>query len=540
MIATILKSSATFSAVEYNERKVSKGTAELLEIKNFDLLEKTGNISMTNLRNYLIKYSSQNENIRNTQFHLAFSCKKDEYSYEELVKIAHQYLDKMGYGDPGQPLLIYAHHDTANNHIHIITSRVAPDGQKISDHNERLRSQAIINNIMGVKPKQEAKSIIQQALTYSFETLGQFQAVLESCGYESYIEEEKINVKKGGVVLDNIPIEEVKKQFSKKSKEETDKRRKQLKAIILKYQRLSANKEELDTTLKKKFGVNLVFVGKRDTPYGYMVIDHKEKNVYKGSDIVQLKELLKFSGNRHTSKEEQKDEIPAFIHQLLEENDKLTIGDINRNIWRKYAVNIYHDGFIRDKRHRTIAQVATNDYEILRHNFRKEWLQRFNPSTEEERSILCKFGHVEEENDIQIMPGRDRKNVDATIAHINDILNTAEKGQVYEELSKLKIIIIRRDEVLFAIDMGGSTIVNLREADIDLSRLIRQGRIGHTEREKRIATIEADGNRTSQSRQGEAGNVLRPTSSGHHANREWEVGEFGNWDDVDDERKLRR
>lgn len=540
MIATILKSSATFSAVEYNERKVSKGTAELLEIKNFDLLEKTGNISMTNLRNYLIKYSSQNENIRNTQFHLAFSCKKDEYSYEELVKIAHQYLDKMGYGDPGQPLLIYAHHDTANNHIHIITSRVAPDGQKISDHNERLRSQAIINNIMGVKPKQEAKSIIQQALTYSFETLGQFQAVLESCGYESYIEEEKINVKKGGVVLDNIPIEEVKKQFSKKSKEETDKRRKQLKAIILKYQRLSANKKELDTTLKKKFGVNLVFVGKRDTPYGYMVIDHKEKNVYKGSDIVQLKELLKFSGNRHTSKEEQKDEIPAFIHQLLEENDKLTIGDINRNIWRKYAVNIYHDGFIRDKRHRTIAQVATNDYEILRHNFRKEWLQRFNPSTEEERSILCKFGHVEEENDIQIMPGRDRKNVDATIAHINDILNTAEKGQVYEELSKLKIIIIRRDEVLFAIDMGGSTIVNLREADIDLSRLIRQGRIGHTEREKRIATIEADGNRTSQSRQGEAGNVLRPTSSGHHANREWEVGEFGNWDDVDDERKLRR
>lgn len=540
MIATILKSSATFSAVEYNERKVSKGTAELLEIKNFDLLEKTGNISMTNLRNYLIKYSSQNENIRNTQFHLAFSCKKDEYSYEELVKIAHQYLDKMGYGDPGQPLLIYAHHDTANNHIHIITSRVAPDGQKISDHNERLRSQAIINNIMGVKPKQEAKSIIQQALTYSFETLGQFQAVLESCGYESYIEEEKINVKKGGVVLDNIPIEEVKKQFSKKSKEETDKRRKQLKAIILKYQRLSANKEELDTTLKKKFGVNLVFVGKRDTPYGYMVIDHKEKNVYKGSDIVQLKELLKFSGNRHTSKEEQKDEIPAFIHQLLEENDKLTIGDINRNIWRKYAVNIYHDGFIRDKRHRTIAQVATNDYEILRHNFRKEWLQRFNPSTEEERSILCKFGHVEEENDIQIMPGRDRKNVDATIAHINDILNTAEKGQVYEELSKLKIIIIRRDEVLFAIDMGGSTIVNLREADIDLSRLIRQGRIGHTEREKRIATIEADGNRTSQSRQDEAGNVLRPTSSGHHANREWEVGEFGNWDDVDDERKLRR
>ena len=30
MIATILKSSSTFSAVNYNERKVSKGAAELV------------------------------------------------------------------------------------------------------------------------------------------------------------------------------------------------------------------------------------------------------------------------------------------------------------------------------------------------------------------------------------------------------------------------------------------------------------------------------------------------------------------------------
>lgn len=249
--------------------------------------------------------------------------------------------------------MIYAHHDTANNHIHIITSRVSPDGQKISDHNERLRSQAIINNIMGVEPKQEAKSIIQQALAYSFETMGQFQAILESCGYESYIEEEKIKVKKGGTVLDDIPIEEVNKHFQRKAKEETEKRRKQLKAIILKYQRLSTNKEELDATLKKKFGVNLVFVGKKDTPYGYMVVDHKEKTVYKGNEILQLKELMKFPSKRNSSKEERKAEIPAFIHHLLESNNKLTIGDINRILWRKYAVNIYHDGFVRDKRHRT-------------------------------------------------------------------------------------------------------------------------------------------------------------------------------------------
>lgn len=66
MIATILKSSSTFSAVNYNERKVSKGTAELVEIANFGYLQKTGNLSATNLREYLVKYSSINQNIKNT------------------------------------------------------------------------------------------------------------------------------------------------------------------------------------------------------------------------------------------------------------------------------------------------------------------------------------------------------------------------------------------------------------------------------------------------------------------------------------------
>ena len=36
MIATILPSSTSFHAVEYNERKVTKGVAELLEMRNFD------------------------------------------------------------------------------------------------------------------------------------------------------------------------------------------------------------------------------------------------------------------------------------------------------------------------------------------------------------------------------------------------------------------------------------------------------------------------------------------------------------------------
>ena len=38
MIATILPGSSNFHAVDYNERKVAKGVARLLEIKNFGAL----------------------------------------------------------------------------------------------------------------------------------------------------------------------------------------------------------------------------------------------------------------------------------------------------------------------------------------------------------------------------------------------------------------------------------------------------------------------------------------------------------------------
>lgn len=69
-------------------------------------------------------------------------------THEQLVSFARRYMNEMGYGQQDQPMLIYAHHDTDNNHIHVITSRVAPDGQKIDNNHERRRSQDVINRLL--------------------------------------------------------------------------------------------------------------------------------------------------------------------------------------------------------------------------------------------------------------------------------------------------------------------------------------------------------------------------------------------------------
>ena len=534
MIATILKSSSTFSAVNYNERKVSKGTAELVEIANFGYLQKTGNLSASNLREYLMKYSSINQNIKNTQFHVAISCKKQDYTHDQLIEIAHQYLKEMGYAESGQPVLIYAHHDTANNHIHIVTSRVAPNGKKIDDHNERRRSQTVLNKILNIEPNREAKSIIQQALQYSFESIGQYQAILENSGYESFVEDDTLKVKKGGFVLDSIAISKIEKTASKKSKEETSKRRKQLKAILLKYKGLTSNKDDLAITLKKRFGIGLVFVGKKDTPYGYILVDHKNKTVYKGSDVLELKALLNFGQQPSQSKGGNEEVVNDFIHNRLAENDRLTISELNQALWSKYRVNVYHDGSIRGKRHKMIGQVRKEDYEILRKNFRRQWIQNFNPTTEEEREVLCKFGHIDDVGSIEIVPERNTEKIDATVSHIKEIMNTAERGQMYDDLRSAKIIILRKEEAMYAIDMGSSTIVNLRDIDIDLSPFMQHERGANA----RLSNLQAEGRDITK--QTPSTNLLRPTGFGHHANREWEVGSFDNLDDIDDERRMKR
>ena len=88
MIATILPSSTTFHAVDYNERKVSEGVAELLEMKNFGSIGKIDPYTPDELKQYLIDYTQRNEYIKKPQFHLAISCRGDEYTQEQRASEA--------------------------------------------------------------------------------------------------------------------------------------------------------------------------------------------------------------------------------------------------------------------------------------------------------------------------------------------------------------------------------------------------------------------------------------------------------------------
>lgn len=365
MIATILPSSTTFHAVDYNERKVSEGVAELLEMKNFGSIGKIDPYTPDELKQYLIDYTQRNEYIKKPQFHLAICCRGDEYTQEQLLDIAHQYLKEMGYGEEGQPVLIYSHHDTDNNHLHIVTSRIAPDGHKIDHNQERIRSQEVINRIMGENQEQRASDAVRKALDYRFSTVNQFKAILESSGYECYEKDDRLCIKRDGHVIDTLPMATV--QSHLKSFEPDEKRRRQLRAILKKYRDMTADKDELRALMKEKFGIDLVFHGSKDKPYGYTIIDHQTKTVFKGGNVWKLSELLQFQ-----SKEERLHRMDEFIDAMLEDNPDLTTRELNRMLRRQFGTHIskgriaYGDEFI-----------DLQDYQVetLRANDRKAWQQ---------------------------------------------------------------------------------------------------------------------------------------------------------------------
>lgn len=215
MIATILPGSTNFHAVGYNERKVAKGTARLLEIKNFGTLGTFGKPTPDELVSYLMEYTSRNDRIQKPQFHVAFSCKGHEMSESEMLEFAHQYLKEMGYMEEGQPLLAYSHYDTDNTHVHIVTSRIAPDGRKIEHDNERRRSQEVIDRILGNDRKQKARKGVDAAKEYTFSSFAQFKSVMLSMGYEIYQKDGTVFIKHGGKVQQAFRLQRLKPCISR-------------------------------------------------------------------------------------------------------------------------------------------------------------------------------------------------------------------------------------------------------------------------------------------------------------------------------------
>lgn len=520
MIATILPGSANFHAVGYNERKVAKGVARLLEIQNFGALGTFGKPAPDELVKYLQEYTSRNSRILKAQFHVAISCKGHEKSEAELLEFAHQYLREMGYAEPGQPLLVYSHYDTDNTHLHIVTSRIAPDGKKIVHDHERRRSQEAIDRILGTNRKEKTDKDMEAAAQYAFTSFAQYKAVMTSMGYEVYQKDGTVFVKHGGKVQDRLPLSNIEALYKRGN---TDRARcRQLRSILKKYRDVSANREELQKELKSKFGIDIVFFGKKDTPFGYMIVDHSNKTVIHGARVLAVDELLDFA-----TPEQRFDRIEDYIDRLLTLNSKITQGEIYSKIRRQHAYIkkgvIYFNGQSRP--------LKPFMAEAIDRNNRIERVEKFKPATEAERDMLCRIFKVNRPDLVTLSSERTQSHTDA-VNRLREIFSDDTVGSVKGKLFEEGFIIREDENGTYAVNFKEHIVINLTEEGFDFDRLKRKPRIpnkNNQQQNRRLQKSKSHGVR------------LRDAGGGSQSEkREWEVGQKNNYDDIDDGRTLKR
>jgi hypothetical protein len=310
MIVKFLRPASSFKGVGYSFAKMLLDKGELMEVRNFGALEGLTNPRAEDYVNYLEAVTDKNKRIVYPQLHVTISTKGKEHSKSDLTGIAEQWLTGMGYGS--HPYLIISHKDTQNNHVHIVSTRIGKDGKKVRDSYERVKAYQVLNEIMGVDESLQVQKDLQQALTYNFSSKAQFMMLLEVKGYNLILKDGNYQIFKFGKKLDSLAVEKVDERIT--DYQQNKNRIAQLRAIIEKYRsdfnpelfqeksKLAGGGEgkptgynsELAEKLQKDFGLQIFFHAKDGKqPYGYTVIDHAKKAVYKGGDLMPLAEFIK-------------------------------------------------------------------------------------------------------------------------------------------------------------------------------------------------------------------------------------------------------
>ena len=331
MVAKITIGSGLFGAIKYNADKVNEGKGQLLDTyKIFN--DGTGKVDIVQTLHDFERHMPLQMRTEKPVIHVSLNPHPDDrLTDKELTEMAHEYMQRMGYGD--QPYIIVKHEDIDRHHLHIVSVRVDEQGKRINSDFTHKRSLAIVqdferryglhqgnkqeaklqNPLHPVNPdtgdikKQVGNTVKAVFRDYQFQTIGELRALLSL--YNLIVEEVRGNAKgedynglvysvidangnkvgnpfKSSLFGKTIGYEALlrKAAFSKKNIKEkylTEPTRKTLEYAL----RRTYDKDELVQMLKAK-GIDCVFrYTDEGRLYGATFIDHRTHCVLNGSRI---------------------------------------------------------------------------------------------------------------------------------------------------------------------------------------------------------------------------------------------------------------
>lgn len=336
MVARINTGKSISKALNYNEKKVQQGQAEILSATNF--LKDADKMNFYEKAGTFEKLTSLNERTTTNTLHVSLNFDPSEnICNDKMIAIADSYMKRIGFGE--QPYLVYRHFDTGHPHIHIVSTNIQRDSNRISMHNmgrnqsEVARKEIEIEfglvkaeskkltdalklspvNAQKINPgKRATKAAISNILgivipQYKYGTLAELNAILklynvtaDRCGENSHtylhngilfrVLDEKGN-KIGTPIKASLfymkpTLKKLEKRFSENEK--------------LKHPHAKRLRTAIDYALLKKSGVGLDHLindlnkerisvvlrqNKDGIVYGITYVDHHTKCVFNGSDL---------------------------------------------------------------------------------------------------------------------------------------------------------------------------------------------------------------------------------------------------------------
>ncbi len=141
MVAKMNRGVSLYGAVVYNPHKVDDATARIICGQPHDYRchgqSSPGHAAdAMGFQSYLLA----NRNTEKPVLHISSEPLggRPPHGQAPFADLAREYMQKMGYGD--QPYIVYLHEDIGRRHVHIVSTCVKENGEKIDDAYEWNRS----------------------------------------------------------------------------------------------------------------------------------------------------------------------------------------------------------------------------------------------------------------------------------------------------------------------------------------------------------------------------------------------------------------
>ena len=351
MVAKIIIGSNLFGAIKYNADKVNEGKGKLLDTNKI-FNDGTGKVDIVQALHDFERHMPNQMRTEKPVIHISLNPHPDDrLTDKELTEMAHEYMQRMGYGD--QPYIIVKHEDIDRHHLHIVSVRVDEQGKRINCDFTKRRSLNILrdfeqrynlrkgekrenkqqNPLHPVNPdtgdikKQVGNTVKAAFSTYQFQSIGELRALLSL--YNLTVEEVRGNIKgkdynglvysvidvngekvgnpfKSSLFGKSVGYESLQKKaaFSKKNIKEKNLTEPTKKSLEYALKR-TYDKDDFVKILKEK-GIDCVFrYTDEGRLYGATFIDHRTHCVLNGSRMGKAFSANALEQHFNTPPEEQ-------------------------------------------------------------------------------------------------------------------------------------------------------------------------------------------------------------------------------------------